>query len=178
MTGEGCSKERRQHSKIVTEPRNVTRGGRVIGFGNRDTEHCYLDFLLNEKLLGMPRQASDRYETGCKLRRLYFSFRASGKAMTEIMAGGHTSVFVGDENIDVEGPEDFYNSVMGEVPQKFKRIVRMICLEDVTPVRGTDPFHRLVRDGLDALNIAFRKEESAREERLRKLREMGMVDDQ
>lgn len=148
---QGCTIERRRHGSIVTEARMVTKGGALLSAGNRDTEHCLLDCLRNSGALGGHEDAEIRYETGYKLRELYFSFRVSGPQFSGGVRGT-PSPFTSEADIGNEQDlaETFFNRVMNCLPAKYRIPVKNICVENVCPAQAD-----LVVDSLDALYGAF-----------------------
>jgi hypothetical protein len=52
LDGQGCTPERKRLSHVNGTVREVTPDGMVLSYGDTDTEHCYLDWLLGHGLLG------------------------------------------------------------------------------------------------------------------------------
>jgi hypothetical protein len=149
----GATKERTQHSKIVPYDAEIAPGGTIIAAGQRDLEHCYLDFLLNNHLLGNREDSIVRYDTGYKLRSLYFRFKTTGN---DYNARG-ASLFTSDAQIgdDTDIAETFYNITIRALPEKYRHVVRSVCLADLKLEKGAPDYHMLIVDGLDALFGAF-----------------------
>lgn len=152
----GTTKERMNHGKIVGRIAEMTAGGIIVSVGQRDTEHCYLDFLLNNGLLGPEPDGKTRYDTGYKLRALYYRFSTTGNDYNPRGSSQFTSdAQVGDET---DLAETLFNNVLRALPRQYKRIVRYVCIEDVVGAFDNQT-HELIRRGLDALYGAFRRVE-------------------
>ncbi|NCC41790.1 MAG: hypothetical protein EOM21_20730 [Gammaproteobacteria bacterium] len=153
-TGEGATLERKQHGRIVVEARSVTKGGIVASYGNRDAEHCYLDWLRNAGHLGHAEDAHDRYDAGMRLRALWYAFNAKGGALEP---GGPKDPMTTES--EVNSAEDIAETrfvrVMRALPQKYRVVVRSVTIDDFPRQAGPAEYHELVRYGLDALWGAF-----------------------
>ncbi len=154
---EGATFERHQHSKISLDKRTLTEGGLVLEYGNRDLEHCYLDFLRNEALLGNEPDATARYDTGYKLRELYFECHASAKSMTleprESKSPHTTEGEIGDSH-DLAMTK--YSAVVRGIPMQYRDMICRVCVENPSKVRSSIAYHQTIINGLDSLYGVFR----------------------
>ncbi len=155
---QGCTKERRQHSKITLEVRTTTEGGLITGYGNRDTQHCYLDFLNAETLLGADYEALERYHAGYALRELYFSFMPSSRQDTGMAKVDNKNAYTTDAEIGDERDiaQTRYNQIMREVAN-YAALLRMICIDDSIHGKQTNSFHNVVHIALDTLKLSLEK---------------------
>jgi hypothetical protein len=156
---QGPTHERLQHSRTVVEPRTVTNGGVVIGLGFRDTEHCLLDRLLKTHALGNEDDQQIRYETGYKLRRVYFDWRASGRSLIDFQPGCGGKAYESDEPTQADLAEQHYHHVMRALPSKYHKVIRFVCLSDAAHGVYDAVF---IRESLDALSGAFYRAETHR----------------
>ena len=153
VKGIGAPKERLQHSKIVGRVAEITRGGSILTVGQRDTQHCYLDWLLDNGYLG--QDAGSRYDTGYRLRDLYYFIRPSGGASGSGTPGRTPMTVEGSIYSGKDMAETVYNWIMREM-EGHGRLVRMICIEDVSPCSGSEKFHSDIRTALDKLYDSIR----------------------
>lgn len=148
---QGCTKERRQHSKIVTKARNTTAGGVLIGLGQHDEEHCLLDKLRAVGALGNEEDARTRYDTGYKLRGIYYDWKASGKSISE-PGGSAGKQFETEHETPQDEAEQLFHSVMKATPTKYHKCLRFVCLSD----GASEVYDReFITDSLDALYGSF-----------------------
>lgn len=150
--------ELRRHGRVVIENRTIAAGGAVTGQGARNVLHCYLDYLKLTGLLGREPDATNRYDAGYAFRLLWVRTHRSGKTMSldpsPPAQPGDNAVEAGE----IGATADLLATEWHEVNRRLDawrkgraRLLRFICLEDVTPCRGQPKFHADVRDALDAL---------------------------
>lgn len=152
---EGCTIERKNHGRIVIEPRTVTKGGVVSEYGNRDAEHCYLDWLRHHGHLGNNTQdVADRYDAGMRLRELWFTFNRRGVVYE---AGATKDPSTTDS--EVGSPEDIaetaYIRVLRLVHEKYRLTARDVAIDEHDRHGGAE-YYEHIRDAMDALCGAFR----------------------
>jgi hypothetical protein len=160
LDGQGCTPERKRHSPIKASVREITPGGMILSYGDADTEHCYLDWLRANGLLGSDEQAArDRYDAGYALRDIFFRFRSSRRDMVQ---SSTRSGFLPDHETDSDRAEQEYLDVMRAVPARYRLMVRSICVEE--PRRFEITFESRIavyeaceeaRDALDELRRAI-----------------------
>lgn len=149
MPQQGVTFERMQHSEIIVEVRTITKGGMIASYGNRDLDHCVLDWAYRTGHLGKEPDAAERYSQGYRLRELWYSFNPTGTALEDM--GNHKSQFVSEGEIGkgIDARESEYHAVMKALPEKYRPGVKYLCIEDYWP--GI----RQAQECLDALYGAF-----------------------
>lgn len=149
---QGATPERLNHSDIIVEPRSVNKGGMVESYGNRDADHCLLDFLNRRHMLGPPRIAQERYNIGLRYRTLWYSFNAQGVNLEEMGQGRKETVSEGEIGTGNDALEAKYNKIMKALPVRYRQPVRSICIEDRYPPPALD---NSAHAALDALLKTF-----------------------
>lgn len=148
IDGTGVTKERLQKSKIKTAPRVLTRGGLVLTYGQYDTEHCALDYMLNKGFI-----ESYHYDAGYQLRSLYYSFHSTGRW---IMEGG--KAHEGDEETEKDRAEMEYHEALNSIDPEDRNITRAICIEVINHIPADYIMIRQVTYGLERLLKHFKKD--------------------
>lgn len=165
----GVTIERTQHSQIAVEPRTITKGGMIASYGNRDLDHCLLDYLYRRNLLGGPEDSQERYNIGYRLRDLWCSFNQSEINLEQRGQGKKEFVSEGEIAKGNDYLEAMFNKIMKALPAKYQIPVRALCLED-----------RWVKEHnqcLDALYGAFHRFDATREEFDKKMEEQQKIFD-
>ena len=159
----GCTEQRKQHSKVVIEPREVTRGGIPKSYGQRVVYENYLDYLADKGYLGSGVDQRDRYNVGIKLRNLYYSFNRQDNSFKQGGGGSFVDyVNEGDIGVGDDFLEAKYNAIMKATPIKYRPTVRFICVEAELNVGTSPAYIQLVQDALDALYGAFARVEGVK----------------
>ena len=162
ISGKGATKERRQHSKITSGYRSNDAGN----FGDMDTEHCTLDWLRENGHLGREHNdIEDRYWSGYKLRKTYYTWKASGKSMMDVFSGKPSAQFESDEPTASDTAEEQFHAIMRALPVKYHGTVRLICIDSLNGL-PTDKNGSIgesvmweIHDSLDALHGAIKRAE-------------------
>ena len=147
---DGATPERLTHGHVITEVRQMTIGGMVTSAGHRDTMHCYLDFMKLHNQI-----TDDEYDSGYRLRHLYFSFTQSAKALLG-ESGGAKELFTSEQDIGSyqDIAETMWHKIMSLLGKK-ARLIRFICIEDISPCIAKPDFIAAARDGLSRLHDYF-----------------------
>lgn len=146
LHGQGATKERKAHSSITTKPRILTKGGMVTTYGDADTEHCLLDWMLNEGVI-----EQDQYDAGYLLRRLYYAFNKTGRWIDE---GG--KAYEGDHETESDLAEKRFHSAMKSVDHTNRGLIRFVCIEaENNQIAGVFAARMHICHGLDDLKKYF-----------------------
>jgi hypothetical protein len=120
LHGQGTTLERKQKSSIVVAPRVLTKGGMTITFGEHDTEHCTLDWLLNEDYI-----EQDQYDAGIHLRALYYTFTQTGRHEINDGGQGHEGEFATPQD---DAYEKYRKAIIG-IRKPARNLTEHICTQ-------------------------------------------------
>jgi hypothetical protein len=158
LDGQGCTPERKRHSHIKGTVREVTPGGMILSYGDTDTQHCHLDWLLGHGLLGPEEDAQPRYDAGYKLRDVYYRYRSSRRDLAPSSRTG----FLTDHETDADKAEQQFHDIMRALPARYREMVRAMCIGEPRRFEITRETRAAiyeaceeVRDGLDELQRAI-----------------------
>lgn len=118
LHGQGATSERKEKSNIVVAPRLLTKGGMTITFGEHDTEHCTLDWLLNCDYI-----KQDQYDGGLHLRALYYTFTITGRHEINDGGKGHEGDFATPQDVAYER----YRKAINNIRRPARAMTEYIC---------------------------------------------------
>lgn len=121
LHGQGTTKERKKHSSIKVAPRVITTGGMTASYGEHDTEHCGLDYLLNKGFI-----EKHHYDAGYTLRAIYYTFNKTGVPLDDM---GSSKGYEGDHETAADKAEMRYVHAMRAVSHENKNLTRYACIE-------------------------------------------------
>ncbi len=129
------TKERRGKSKMRPTVRDVSNSGNVVTTGLTDTEHCFLDKLLNEEYI-----SDAEYSTAYRLREMYYTINPSEGVSSLEEKGSGSNPYTMDAEIGDTADllETRYNRIMARIQDEYRQLIRAICIEDgVETLAGT-----------------------------------------
>lgn len=149
LHNQGATPERKEKSNIVTAARVLTKGGMIQAYGHHDTEHCALDWLLQKGFI-----EKDHYDTGYRLRTIYFDFHTTGICLEEMGGGGYR--FESEEETRRDKAEQLYKDIMIALPLQYRAMTEYVCIDaKIIPARYGLMGH--ITDCLDELYKVLEK---------------------
>lgn len=121
LHGQGSTPERKRQSTIKVAPRIITQRGMTASYGEHDTEHCGLDYLLNKGFI-----EKHHYDAGCRLRGIFYTFNKTGIPMDDM---GTRKAYEGDHETAADKAEMRFLHAMRAVSHENKNLVRYACIE-------------------------------------------------